>query len=337
VVVCPATAQILAQLNLGLCSDGTSTFLQSALGANTPLILFPAMHESLFESPRVAKNLQELSMLPGVSVVLPEQREGKRKVPTPEQTALETAHFMNKHQLQFQLLNEDAKTNPRAMGPKAIVTGGGTRSHIDPVRCVTNISSGSFAGELARALYARGVAVTFLKAQTSVEPPSGAHLKVMDVPEYEQLKKALEAQSLDKGDGLFHLAAVSDYLVKNASEKKISSQNDSLEVQFSKAPKLFGSIQTAQGAFRMGAKLTSSAETSDRLVAEKLMDTQNLNVCVWNTQDALTNRIHEAIVLERKGNQISALALAGKRQLADHVASRYLEHFQKMHSRSVSL
>ena len=293
VVVYPATANALSQLTHGSCSDGVATFLQSALGLKLPLVLFPAMHDSLAESPFVLENLAALEKLPWVKTQIGRLEEGKHKVPLAEDAGLLISHSLNRIARNW---------NGVGLG-ECTVTGGGTQSRLDPVRCFTNLSSGRLGRSLAKSLFARGHRVKFLRAQCSFEMPGLDELEVQDVPQFEELKGVLEKLELHQGDGFFHMAAVSDYLVKDQSQTKISSQSSTLSLHLEGAPKLLQLPKVLHsGAFRFAGKLTSGSESEGLAVAQSFLSSSGFAACLWNSSDSLgiPESDHAGILVTRR-------------------------------------
>jgi phosphopantothenoylcysteine decarboxylase / phosphopantothenate---cysteine ligase len=328
VVVFPATSNVLGQMAQGLCTDGLATFLQSALGLRLPMVVFPAMHQSLSQSPMIVKNQGLLAQLPNVRIVSGERSEGKQKVPSPEMAALMAAHGLNALQ---------NKSKGRSLG-KAYVTGGGTRSSWDPVRCLTNVSTGRLGKSLCDALYARGVCVEFFKAQTTFEMSSIENLQVHDSAEFTQMQQHLAALKLNPNDGFFHLAAVSDFLIANTSESKISSAQAVNSMPLKPAPKLLLTPQNLVNcAFRFAGKLTTGTEAEGLVIAKDFLASTGYSACLWNHANALqaAENQHEGVLITRKlkaddqDGQFLQQKCMGKKQIAEDIAKMYLEALSK--------
>ena len=138
-LVAPATADVLAKAAHGLCTDGVTTLLQSAFGQGKPVFFLPTMHDSMAHSPFVLKNVHSLSALHHVYFLEPRREEGKLKAPDPKRIALEISHRWN------------AARQFDGRAPRVALTYGGTRAAIDPVRCITNLSTGRLGVQLAEA------------------------------------------------------------------------------------------------------------------------------------------------------------------------------------------
>lgn len=318
VLVVPATADMIGKAAAGLCTDGVTTLLQSAFGQGKPVFLLPTMHESMAQSPFVARNLAILSALPRVYVLEPRREEGKLKAPDPKEIALEVCHRWN------------AQTHFEGRAPRVAVTYGGTRVSIDAARCVTNLSSGRLGALLGEALYRRGCSLLLLKAQTTTPQPRMAEAEVVDVPEFSALRAQLETLNAKATAGIFHIAAVSDFILEKKAQEKISSDAKELQLRLVRGPKLLELDNVKSIAFQAACKLTAGDKAAGLTTAKLFAAKMNLDLCLWNhASDAFceSEQEHAGVLLVKNeaGSTYSECALQGKQAIADAMAELYLQ------------
>jgi phosphopantothenoylcysteine decarboxylase / phosphopantothenate---cysteine ligase len=305
-VVAPATADLFAKSSLGLCTDGPSTLIQSALGLKTTLLFCPTMHSSLANSPFVQKNKETLSLIENVFFLNPVIAEGKHKLPSPQDIALNLAHIINRKPY------------------KVLVTGGGTRVMIDSVRCLTNLSTGRLAQDTCRALYAQGIKVDFYSGVTDEPTPLQLFWQVKQLPLYQDMYNALQNLSSQDYEGIFYLAAASDFKPTQAFQEKLSSQELPPSLSFEILPKLLH-LKTLQNIpFRVAAKLTDKKTPHEGLKeAENFLKKQKLHAVLWNHRDDVWNHNtpHKATVLQSS----SQTPLTGKKAIAEYLAQLFLD------------
>lgn len=294
VLVFPATTDLIGKAANGVCPDACSTYIQSALGQAKPVMFLPTMHDSLRNSPAFKRNIEILSGFTGVSFISPRVEEGKWKAPSPETIALEVAFRCNQ------------RTWKTAEGqfPHALVSLGGTVSKIDVARTISNLSTGTLGALLVRELLEHGIAVTALCGQRSVELPSCSGLTALDCGTFENMQSHFSTQTTHGHfDGLFHLAAISDFGGTGNGEHKISSSKEEITLQLKKFPKLIAAPELRRIGFKVACKFTASDSTEDQLKAEKLLQQYHLDAILWNwgSQAFGPSQVHECLLLMRDG------------------------------------
>ena len=216
-LVVPATANGLAKLAHGLADDVVTTTL---LAVTAPLLVVPAMNVHMYENPATQRNLAQLRadgltiMEPGTGF-LAEGYEGKGRLP-------------ELHRIVAQVERLYARTHlPQSLaGKQVIVSAGGTRERIDPVRYISNDSSGKMGYAMAQAADWLGATVTLVSTTQSLLPPEG--VQVQEVASAQELAQAMTSH-YDQMDYVVMAAAVSDYRVKhpyNQKIKKVAGQTD---------------------------------------------------------------------------------------------------------------
>ena len=220
-IVFPSTANTIAKLSTGISDTPVSLVGASILGQKMPMIIVPAMHESLYFNPATQENIKVLESR-GVTVLNPSMSEGKAKIATVEMVCNTAIKLLTPQSLK---------------GKKILVTAGPTREKIDSVRFVTNGSTGKMGISLAREAYFRGGKVTLVLGPTKEAVPS--EIEVIEVVSAQDMleKSTEQAQGLGKGDFIILTAAVADFTPEKLHDGKISSEGE-LIVHFKKTEKI---------------------------------------------------------------------------------------------------
>lgn len=237
IVVYPCTANTLGKLANGIDDTPISTVLSVGFGSKIPIVISLAMHQSMYENPAVVKNIEFLKSK--VWFISPQFIEGKAKAAEPEQV------------LDFVLKKYGASSI--LQGKKVLITAGPTIEYIDPVRVITNQSSGRTGVLLARELVLSGAKVTFVYGPGSEPAPKG--VKVVRVKTSSEMREAVRREMRQKLDIVVLAAAVSDYTVESPGKTKIKSNSEKMVVKLKKVPKIINEIKKIQkSVFLVGFK-----------------------------------------------------------------------------------
>jgi len=208
-VIAPASANSIGKIASGIADDMLST---TVMATRAPVLLVPAMNVNMWENPILQANLARLRGL-DYRVMEPETGflacgwEGKGKFPDPEDVCFETA----------------AMLRPRDLaGKRVLVTAGGTREAIDPVRYIGNASSGKMGYAVARAAMERGARVTLVSGPSALKPARGVEL--VSVTSAAQMHEAVMAHE-SRADIIVKAAAVADYRPATAARQKIKKRD----------------------------------------------------------------------------------------------------------------
>jgi phosphopantothenoylcysteine decarboxylase/phosphopantothenate--cysteine ligase len=246
VVVAPATADLMAKMAQGLANDLASTLL---LATDTPVMIAPAMNVRMWDHPATQRNLTTLRD-DGITVVGPNEGDmacgefgpGRMAEPLEIVAAIEA-------QLADGPLN----------GKRMLVTSGPTHEPIDPVRYIANRSSGAQGAAVASALVALGAHVVFVTGPADVAPPSG--VEVISIQTAQEMLDAV--QSALPVDGAVFAAAVADWRVTSASDRKLKKSKDGLPIlEFAENPDILKTIARLE-ADRPKLVVGFAAETND--------------------------------------------------------------------------
>ena len=227
VVVAPASADFLARLAHGLANDLLTTL---CLATGAPISVAPAMNRLMWSNPATQANVATLRSR-GVTIIGP--AEG-------EQACGETGagRMVEPAEILATLAAREAPQGPLA-GRKVVVTAGPTRERIDPVRFITNRSSGKMGYAVAEALRDAGAAVVIVSGPVSVATPRG--VRRVDVETAEQMMDAVRAELPDT-DIFIAAAAVSDYRPVQAVAEKIKKTSDSLMLALSRTIDILATV-----------------------------------------------------------------------------------------------
>ena len=251
-IVYPSTANTLGKLAAGIDDTPVSTVLTVAFGSKIPIVMGLAMHRSMYENAAVRKNIAFLEKK--IDFVSPNMIEGKAKAPEPE----DVLHFILTKFGQSKILK----------GKKVLVTAGPTIEKIDPIRVITNHSTGKTGVLLASELVSAGAKVTLVYGPGITEPPKGA--KIIPVQTVTDMFNEVKKQMKKKFDIVILAAAASDYIPKNQYSKKIKSTKNSLTIELKKAPKIIDHIKKLQkDVFLIGFKAETDISKKELVIRAK--------------------------------------------------------------------
>lgn len=266
VMIAPASANVIGKLANGLADDMLTT---TVMACRCQKILAPAMNTAMYENPVVQDNIRKLQTY-GYEVITPASGylacgdTGAGKMPEPE-TLLEY------------ILKESAFQKDLA-GKKLLVTAGPTQEAIDPVRCLTNHSSGKMGYAIAKMAMLRGAEVTLVSGPTAIEPP--LFVKVVPVTSARDMFEAVTGLS-DEQDIIIKAAAVADYRPKQVSEDKVKKKDDQASIELERTDDILKYLgqHKKQGQFLCGF----SMETRDMLRNSRAkLEKKNLDMVAAN-------------------------------------------------------
>jgi len=310
IVVAPATADFLARAATGQANDLLSAIL---LATKAPVLLVPAMNDHMWSHPQTQKNVKHLRTL-GYLVLDPEdgdlaagEGEGPGRMPEPETIFAHVGRALEKR--------------GKLAGRRVIVTAGPTREAIDPVRFISNRSSGKMGVALAAAAWRRGAQVTLIAGPMSVAAPPGVNLRRVNSTED---MAAAVGSLLREADVLIMAAAPADFRPASVASSKIKKGKRAPALSMTHTTDILQSTiaKRRKGAIVVGFALETDAALSHG--AKKLKD-KALDLVVVNDAtevgagfDVDTNRV---TLLFRKGGE-EALPLMSKADVADAILDR---------------
>lgn len=223
-VIAPASANTIGKIANGICDN---LLLSTACAFSKPILIAPAMNENMWNNPFVQENMSKLKKH-GYHIVEPETgflacgTNGVGRMKEPEEIFDRTAAIFSE--------------NKKLKGKKILITAGGTREKIDPVRYITNASSGKMGLALADNAYRMGADVTLISTFKADKP-----YKNIVTETALEMEKAVK-ENLSNQDCVIMAAAVSDYRVENCAENKIKKQGNKLTLELVENPDILKSI-----------------------------------------------------------------------------------------------
>ena len=216
VMIAPASANVIGKLAHGIADDMLTTTL---LACRCPKFLSPAMNTAMYENPIVQDNLMILKKY-GYEVIIPASGylacgdTGSGKMPEPETL--------------YQYIEKELAGPKDLTGKKVLVTAGPTQENIDPVRYITNHSSGKMGYAVAKAAMLRGAEVTLVSGQTALTPPM--FVDYVQITTAEEMYQAVTSRS-DEQDIIIKAAAVADYRPKTVYDNKVKKQDGQMSIE----------------------------------------------------------------------------------------------------------
>lgn len=266
ILVYPATANTLGKLANGIDDTPVSTVLTVGFGSKIPILMCLAMHASMYENLAVRKNIEFLKNK--IDFVKPQMIEGKAKAPEPEDV------------LEYVLKKFGA--SPILKNKKILMTAGPTIEYIDPVRVITNQSSGKTGVLLASELISAGSKVTMIYGPGITKPPKGA--RVIPIFTSKQMYDEVKKQMKTKFDVVIMAAATADYTPENPSKQKIKSTKNQIKISLKKAPKIINQVKKWQkNVFLVGFKAETNLSKTDLIKeGEKKLLESNADLIIAN-------------------------------------------------------
>ncbi len=286
-LIAPATANTVGKIAAAVDDTPVTTCATTALGAGTPVVIAPAMHEPMYDHPGVLESIERVEDW-GVEFVSPRIEEGKAKIATEDAIALEAART--------------ATPSPLS-GERVIVTSGATAESLDPIRVLTNRSSGRTGRAVARACYVRGAHVTLIHGMVGPGPltrnTGHSEAPYADLKGVETAAEMREAtlDAMTGADALVSAAAIGDYTVEKRDEKIRSGQELSLDLE--STPKLIDGVREAHPKVPIvGFKAETSDEDKAMIeAARETLDRVDLAFVVANDASVMGGDETRALVI----------------------------------------
>ena len=271
VLIAPATANTIGKLASGIDDTPVTTVAATAIGSRIPVQIAPAMHEPLYDHPIVQENIARLKKI-GVEFIDPEITEGKAKIASTEQIVRSIIARLSSHQ------NRDLE------GRRVLVTAGPTMEHIDPVRVVTNRSSGKMGLAIAEETSSRGADTTLILGPGTVNPPSS--IKTIRVESTSELLEAVLGElEHSSPDLVFAAGAPTDYKPVSVAPKKIKTrEKPQINLELRATPKILSEIRKASPNTFLVAFKTEHNVSNEELIDEafKVIHEKNADLVAAN-------------------------------------------------------
>lgn len=311
-IVAPATANIIAKFARGIADD----FLSSTyLACSAPVLLAPAMNTTMWQHPATQRNLQQLRA-DGVQIIEPDDGEmacktiGPGRLSEPERIVAAA--------LEILAASRSGQTRDLT-GERFLITVGATREEIDPVRFISNRSSGRMGFALAEAALSRGGEVTLVAGITTVAPPAG--VRVIQALSAEDMAQAV-AREGPSASVFIGAAAIADYRPAQRAAQKIKKSRQTLTLTMERTPDVLAQVAASRSNGMLVVGFAAETENVVDNAREKLR-TKNLDAIVANDVtrddsgfDATTNAI---TIITRDRSDPVELPVMSKREAADRI------------------
>ena len=260
-LIAPATANVIGKIANGIADDMLTTTVRAT---KAKVLIAPAMNTNMYENPILQRNINTLKEL-GYNFVEPESGRlacgdtGKGKLASPETIVDEVVKLLSKGQ--------DLK------GKSIIVTAGPTVESIDPMRYITNRSTGKMGYSIAKEAIERGADVTLITGPTNLTPPQNLK-KLVKIESAKDMYEAVLA-NLDENDVVIKSAAVADYKPKNYSNKKIKKSDDDLVIELDRNKDIaqeIGKIKNNKILVGFAAETNDLIENASLKIKKKNLD-----------------------------------------------------------------
>lgn len=315
VLIAPSTANTIGKIANGIDDTPVTTLASSAIGAGIPLLIIPAMHESMYDHPAVTKNLDYLREI-GVEIVSPRIEEAKAKIPSVD--TIKEAVFK-------------ALTTNDLDGLHFVVTAGPTRGWIDRVRFITNPSSGKMGLEIAKEIISRGGTVQLILGPTALPIPQWIETTRVETSR-EMLDTVLHKINENAVDCLVSAAAILDYVpAEREDRKRPSGKPYSLELVPTEKV-IEKARETKNDLFIVGFKVESDV-SEEELVrrARTKIDNGVCNLVVANDESkegvAFGTDTNEVVIVSK--DHVEKVPLSTKREVAREILTQVVSMLQK--------
>ena len=263
VLIAPATANTISKVACAVDDTAVTSVVSVALGLMKPLVAVPAMHESMYKHKLFRENLERLRSA-GVVVLEPKIEEGRAKIASVAEILQRVIEFLG----------------PRDMeGMKVVVTAGPTVEHIDPIKFITNRSSGKMGVAIARIAAIRGADVALIYGPGTVVPP--LNVKVVRVRTTQEMRDAFVRELNKTTDIVVSAAAAQDFVVEQSQEKL--RHFEPLTLKLIPAPRVLGGVrELAPNAFVVGFKAEHQVKDEELLEAARAKLEEGLDMVIAN-------------------------------------------------------
>ncbi|MFQ6051745.1 MAG: bifunctional phosphopantothenoylcysteine decarboxylase/phosphopantothenate--cysteine ligase CoaBC [Candidatus Hydrothermarchaeota archaeon] len=315
ILVAPCTANTLSKIASGIDDTSVTTVVSTAIGSSIPILIAPAMHESMYKHPSIQENIEKIKKM-NIYLVEPRIEEEKAKI----------ANITDIVEKVIEILYKDKDLS----GKKILITVGPTIEPVDPIRIITNKSSGLMGISLAKAALARGGDVTIVYGPGTVRPPLCKVINVNTTSEmYDAVKKETESNKFDIFIGA---AAAADFCCEG-EERKISSTKESLVVKLKRTPKIVDYVRSFdKNIFLVGFK--AEYDVSDEELIERAYErlkSVDMDMIVANDVSregvGFGTPTNEVFIIDKE-KKVEHIPLTNKLEVAHRILDSILSHLR---------
>lgn len=310
ILVAPATANTISKFAYKISDNPVNTLLITAYGHNTPIVFVPSMHDSMYDA--VSENVERLKE-EGIKFVNPRIDEGKAKFPAIGDIVLESIRAIN-----LDKANKGLDEGNNIAGKNILISLGGTFEEIDPIRGISNRSSGKMGLELAKEAFIRGANLTILAAHHEVSIPKA--FNVIDAESTYLMNEKID-ELIPDFDIFISTAAISDFTPINKEKSKISSSYN-LSLEFEPVAKIIKRIKKInEDIFLVGFKAEYNISEEKMInCAKTQMQEAGTDLVVANDVSNIGcgfgSETNEVILVS---DEVKKVALSSKKEIAKSI------------------
>lgn len=309
ILVAPATANVISKFAYKISDNPINALLITAAGQNTPIMMVPSMHDAMFQA--VQENISKLEK-EGIIFMDPRLEETKAKFPNLDDIVLKVLREMSAADLK---------------NKKVLISAGSTYEAIDPIRGITNRSSGKMGLELAKEAYIRGASVTLLAGEMKVE-----------VPNVIPVKKVLSAKEMaseifdliPEQDIFISAAAVADFSPQEYEDRKVSSSHN-FKLELKTTPKIIKQVKKINPhIFLVGFKAEYDISTEELVeLSNKQIEETDSNMVVANDVSqqgaGFGSELNKVILVD---NEVQETDLISKREISQLIFDKIINKIE---------
>lgn len=318
-LVVPASADLLAKMANGIADDAASTTL---LATAAPKMVAPAMNRQMWAAPATQRNLAQLAE-DGVNIIEPvtgrlaEGYSGHGRLPEPDEIVTRVQEFLSQR--------------GQLAGRRVVVTAGGTREPLDPVRYIGNRSSGKMGIAIALAAAQAGAQVTLITGQVSVSLPQDANIHPVSALTTEEMLAAVQ-EAFVSADALIMAAAVADYRPVKVAEQKVKKGYDH-ELRTLELTETVDILRTIAAAKRTDQLVVGFAAETEKLLdhAQEKLASKHADMIVANSVAGATGafgRDDDQVTILQKGKDPEKWPRLSKTAVAQRLVARLAEQLK---------
>jgi phosphopantothenoylcysteine decarboxylase/phosphopantothenate--cysteine ligase len=318
ILVAPATANTISKIAYGIDDTTVTSVVSTAFGSSIPIIIVPAMHETMYLHPILIENIRKLRAL-GIEFIGPRVEEGKAKIAKTSEIVEAVIHKL--------AVQQDLA------GLRLLITAGPTVDHIDPIRVITNRSSGKMGMELVEEALNRGAEVTLVYGLGTATPAARANVVSVETTDqmYDAVISELESK---KYDVVIAAAAAGDWKIKKPFPQKVSTHKlDSLSLQLEPTRKIIDDVKkVSPRAFLVGFRAEYKLAKKDLIdSAHKKLLEANADLIVVNDvgkKGAGFGTETNEVFLVDKEKRVNHVPMAHKREVARKILDAVKERIR---------
>jgi len=267
ILIAPCTANTLAKIASGISDTPVTAVASVALGSQVPIIIVPAMHEPMYKNKAIIEAIEKLKSM-GVTIVEPKIEENKAKFPELDEIVFNVVNTLREKDLK---------------GLNFLITAGATLEYIDPVRIITNKSSGKMGVYIAEEAYLRGANVTLILGRSTVKPKHG--IRIIEVESTEDMLNMVLNELKTLNYHVFIAAgAPADFRVKDPRSYKIDSRTGNITLELEPTPKIVEHVKKVSKDILLVAFKAEHNISDDMLIkkAKEYLDLVNADLIIAN-------------------------------------------------------